>query len=238
MLLNANYKCQFKALTQIVDSEDQKIDGIPISFNNFADGITRTSLKEDNKYKLFITIPEESFGIIMLYKKTVLGSSTIELKTDGKMEQMNCESPASNKSLSLETDGLYILKLDKDVTYIEVKACKSGTSNLFFSNLDIIPKKTPLNPQLGLTADNDYNNVISKIKKYDSSNKFYYNYITDSSMLINFNDDDATETLMTPDIWYDYNNVCNKWVISELYTGEENEDEFNKGIMIDKSSKL
>lgn len=201
-LLNANYKCQFKAFTQIIDSEDQKIDGIPISFNNFKDGITRTSLKENDEYKLFITIPEGSFGVIMFYKKTVTGSNTITLtiNSDGQMEQINCKEPISTTSLSLKTDGIYILKLDKTVTDINIETSENGRSNLFFSNLDIIPEDSKLNPQLGLTDDNDYTAVINKIKEYDSSNKFYYNYITDSSTLINFNDEDTTETLMTSDI--------------------------------------
>lgn len=199
-LLNANYKCQFKAFTQAVEDTKQKIDGIPIAFNNFKDGITRVSLKKDDSFTLFISLPDSAFGVMMFYKKGTAGNNTITLTADGTLTQLNSESSTGAENLNMSADGIYIIHINNRSTFIKIQTSDDGASNLFFSNLDIIPTNTPLNPQLGLTNDNDYNNVLSKIKEYDSSNKFYYNYITDSSTLINFNDDDSTETLMTSDI--------------------------------------
>lgn len=199
-LLNANYKCQFKAFTQAVEDTKQKIDGIPIAFNNFKDGITRVSLKKDDSFTLFISLPASAFGVMMFYKKGTAGNNTITLAADGTLTQLNSESSTGAKNLKMSADGIYIIHIDEGSTFIKIQTLGDGASNLFFSNLDIIPTNTPLNPQLGLTNDNDYEDVLSKIKEYDSSNKFYYNYITDSSTLINFNDDDSTETLMTSDI--------------------------------------
>ena len=39
--------------------------------------------------------------------------------------------------------------------------------------------------------------------------------------------------MSSPLAWYDYNNICNKFVISEL-----DADKFEKGISLTKSSKL
>lgn len=198
-MLNANYKCQFKAFTQVVEDDEQKIDGIPIAFDNFKDGITRVSLKKDDSFKLFISLPTETFGVMMFYKKGTTKDNVITLTADGTLEQLNSETSTGTKTLEMGTDGIYVMRLDKAITNIKVSTSGDGTSNLFFSNLDIVPNQNSLNPQLGL-EQTDYDNVMKKIKEYDSSNKFYYNYITDSSTLINFNNDDSTETLMTSDI--------------------------------------
>lgn len=48
---------------------------------------------------------------------------------------------------------------------------------------------------------------------------FYYNIKPDNSVLID------EETMLDPNVWYDYNNICNKFVITELDTGKHNDSE-------------
>ncbi|MDY2736136.1 hypothetical protein [Intestinibacter sp.] len=57
----------------------------------------------------------------------------------------------------------------------------------------------------------------------------------DNSTAIDFNDnlDEAEkETLLTPTIWYDYNNINNKFVITEI-----SDTDMKKGITIARTSK-
>ena len=61
---------------------------------------------------------------------------------------------------------------------------------------------------------------------------FYYNCIINNDRALNINPT-AGETLCTQNTWYDYNNVCNKFVISEI-----DADYLSDGIQIVKSSKL
>ena len=56
---------------------------------------------------------------------------------------------------------------------------------------------------------------------------FYYNAPLDNSTLID------TDSMLDPMVWYDYNNVYNKFVISEL-----DADSFEDGITLTKSSRL
>jgi hypothetical protein len=50
----------------------------------------------------------------------------------------------------------------------------------------------------------------SIISSIDSNNIFYYNCSIDSSNVIDVSD------MSSPNAWYDYNNIYNKFVISEL----------------------
>ncbi|MDY2735414.1 hypothetical protein [Intestinibacter sp.] len=57
----------------------------------------------------------------------------------------------------------------------------------------------------------------------------------DNSTAIDFNDnldESEKETLLTPTIWYDYNNINNKFVITEI-----SDADMKKGITIARTSK-
>ena len=79
--------------------------------------------------------------------------------------------------------------------------------------------------------------VLGLIKEADPDNTFYYACPIDSSIAIDFNSnltaDDEVETLSDPKIWYDANNINNKFVISEI-----DADYLEKGITIARTSKL
>ena len=74
---------------------------------------------------------------------------------------------------------------------------------------------------------------MADIKKLDPSNKFYYNAPMNNETLIDLNPEDPSDTLADPRAWYLYNNVNNKFVVSEI-----DANYLTTGIAIAKSSKL
>lgn len=77
--------------------------------------------------------------------------------------------------------------------------------------------------------------ILKDINAIDPDHSFYYNCLMDNSTAIDFNDnlDEAEkETLLTPTIWYDYNNINNKFVITEI-----SDTDMKKGITIARTSK-
>lgn len=91
-------------------------------------------------------------------------------------------------------------------------------------------------PYIAVDADTTASKQILKdINTIDPNHSFYYNCLMDNSTAIDFNDnlDDAEkETLLTPTIWYDYNNINNKFVITEI-----SDTDMKKGITIARTSK-
>lgn len=84
----------------------------------------------------------------------------------------------------------------------------------------------------GITASKQ---ILKDINTIDPDHSFYYNCLMDNSTAIDFNDnlDEAEkETLLTPTILYDYNNINNKFVITEI-----SDTDMKKGITIARTSK-
>lgn len=77
--------------------------------------------------------------------------------------------------------------------------------------------------------------ILKDIRTIDPDHSFYYNCLMDNSTAIDFNDnldESEKETLLTPTIWYDYNNINNKFVITEI-----SDKDMKKGITIARTSK-
>ena len=77
--------------------------------------------------------------------------------------------------------------------------------------------------------------ILKDIRTIDPDHSFYYNCLMDNSTAIDFNDnldESEKETLLTPTIWYDYNNINNKFVITEI-----SDTDMKKGITIARTSK-
>lgn len=77
--------------------------------------------------------------------------------------------------------------------------------------------------------------ILKDIRTIDPDYSFYYNCLMDNSTAIDFNnnlDEAEKENLLTPTIWYDYNNINNKFVITEI-----SDTDMKKGITIARTSK-
>jgi len=62
--------------------------------------------------------------------------------------------------------------------------------------------------------------LLRELNKLDVDHQFYYNCLVNNSVALNINpglvDTEEAEKLSTPRIWYDSNNINNKFVISEI----------------------
>lgn len=90
-------------------------------------------------------------------------------------------------------------------------------------------------PYIAVDSATASKQILKDINTIDPDHSFYYNCLMDNSTAIDFNDnlDEAEkETLLTPMIWYDYNNINNKFVITEI-----SDTDMKKGITIARTSK-
>ena len=74
--------------------------------------------------------------------------------------------------------------------------------------------------------------LLKDIRDQDTSHDFYYNCTIDSSVALYINTE-LNETMLTPRIQYDSNNINNKFVVSEI-----DMDYVSKGVVIDTTSKI
>jgi hypothetical protein len=116
-------------------------------------------------------------------------------------------------------------------TDIEIYCGKSQEDALIFSplrllkfinreegiNQDVLKYQSPLLSNSELSKVWAIYQIKQDLRKYDSEHKFFYNAIIDNSVALNINEY-IGENLATPTIWYDYNNMNNKFVISEIDT--------------------
>ena len=127
-------------------------------------------------------------------------------------------------------------KLIGIVTILDLVTADPTYDGLNIGILDY--QQTAVTPAAGSTITN----LLLKdlyTKANELKYQFYYNCPMDSSSRININPralttdlSSKTEKLSSARIWYDYNNINNKFVISEI-----DADYLDKGIQIDWSSK-
>ena len=90
-------------------------------------------------------------------------------------------------------------------------------------------------PYIAVDSTTASKQILKDINTIDPDHSFYYNCLMDNSTAIDFNDnldESEKETLLTPTIWYDYNNINNKFVITEI-----SDTDMKKGITIARTSK-
>ena len=107
------------------------------------------------------------------------------------------------------------------------------------SKLSIIKESAEtngVNPELNyhkIDSENSYLQLLEDIKNTKVADKFYYNCPIDNSNAIEINELIEDETLASPYVWYDPNNVNNKFVISEI-----DADYLKTGITLTRSSRV
>lgn len=90
---------------------------------------------------------------------------------------------------------------------------------------DNIVEIDAINPVFGFETDQEALDLYNQIAAYDREDIFYYNNIVDNSKAID------VEDFRSPYALYDYNNIANKWTISEI-------DFNNSNISIMRGSRL
>ena len=104
--------------------------------------------------------------------------------------------------------------------------------------MKLINASNPLNPKLCYkkiddTVNDAYEQALKDISSIDPENKFYYNVPMNNEIALDLNEKSDSDTLENPLNWYNYNNVNNKFVVSEI-----NADYLTSGITIARNSKL
>ena len=154
---------------------------------------------------------------------------------------------SSNGKYTLKK-GINVVYITPDTKYITIKAEQdTKDTSIIFSDLDLVITKdgnswgintTVLGFKKIDTRELDIQ-ILNKINDLVApTDVFYYNCPMDNTTVININPEaidqntDSKENLASPKFWYDYNNINNKFVISEI-----DADYLDTGIQIANSSK-
>lgn len=192
-------------------------------------------------FKLNINIPSGEFGLIMFYyieddKIAYNEANAAYIKAAKKVagiRQFNVN--ASSTDTYRFKRGIQVIELNKDVSSISIYTDKNAKGTLIFSELSLVKG---INPKLsyqfdGTQENNALNTLLADIQKAGVADTFYYNTPIDNENAIDLNNNLVNETLLTPEVWYDPNNVNNKFVVSEISA-----DDLLTGITLSKASRL
>lgn len=122
---------------------------------------------------------------------------------------------------------------------IAIKNEAANTCTITFGMPDLVYMADGgINPKLCYRGENTGSGaamiaLLNAINAADPNHEFYYNNIMEGNILIEMNDQIDDDDMSDPHKLYDKNNICNKFVISEI-----DSDFLSKGITIAKSSKL
>jgi len=149
----------------------------------------------------------------------------------------------SNTVTKLKIYADYDEALDTSVTPSILDLGKSHQGIVIFGDLRLIKDINPkLNYRYNRTGagtaedpNTGYGQLLKDIRSLGSlvSDNFYYNVPISNSNAIDLNSSLDTDTLASPESWYDPNNVNNKFVISEI-----DSDYLSRGITLTRASKL
>ena len=234
--------------TDVKELSDSNNNSV-IPLNNFGDGLfTKIEFSKYGNFELNALIPgngDSSYrGLIMFYCKKgdnefACGVSTEHndsflCKFNSNEKYNNNEKYTNRVELS---EGLNIIEI-KQSCKIKIDHSNDSTGTLTFSGIDIIDENHAINEKLCYKAINKatpYEQVLSDISDIMKNRdiKFYYNAPMNNENSLEFNQFDSKDTLENPFNLYDYNNLCNKFVISEI-----NADTLKDNIVISRNSRL
>lgn len=175
-----------------------------------------------------VALPANRKAIMMFYyaaPQTPGTGDPAKLTCNGNNLHWYNDSTAASSSLILRS-GINVVVIDASETVVLQREASSPYGAVIFDKVRFIYSANDgvdLD-KFGLTAG-DVSWFLALIKNYargstsTGTDIFYYNIKPDNSVLID------EETMLDPNVWYDYNNICNKFVITELDTGKHNDSE-------------
>ena len=217
----------------------------PISM--YADEYYKFSFREASEYILPVFVPQNSMGLLMIYYSpsnqvdnypqvslgSISGNKFTPVSNTVQLYRKSYNGTySSGDSVTLEK-GINVIRI-KQPGYIRIKKQNQSTTGitdlgtLVISDLDVVDidsNVTGVNYELlnipkSKCADFIQNFIVNS----DLDNLFYYNVPIDK-----YNELDVN--LMDQYSWFNYNNICNKFVIAQL-------DNDFKDIQIAKSSRV
>ena len=227
--------------TDVKELSDSNNNSV-IPLNNFGDGLfTKIDFSKYGNFELNALIPgkgDSSYrGLIMFYCKKGDNAFACSVSTESGAvlrKFNNNEGYRTNVELS---EGLNIIEI-KQSCKIKIDHSNDITGTLTFSSINIIDEKHAINEKLcykAIDKTSPYEQVLSDISNIMKNRdiKFYYNAPMNNENSLEFNQFDSKDTLENPFNLYDYNNLCNKFVISEI-----NADTLKDNIVISRNSRL
>ena len=229
-----------------------------VNIGNYENGNTKytkvsfAELEAAGGSKLFslnINVPAGEFGLIMFYY--IEGDKVTYNETNAayiKAYNSSGTEVAGVRQFNVNTSftdtyrfkrGIQVIELDSTVSSISIYTdsydTNSAKGTLIFSELSLVKG---INPKLsyqfdGTQENNALNTLLADIQKAGVADTFYYNAPIDNENAIDLNNNLVNETLLTPESWYDPNNVNNKFVVSEISA-----DDLLTGITLSKASRL
>lgn len=182
-------------------------------------------------------IPDDTFGLLMIYYKKLDSSNTKSAKVsctvNNNIEFYNTTTSTAANELTLN-EGINIIKINSS-DVLTILSNFNNKSIITFGSLDLINNNEPINPKLKyktIEENTIYTQILKDIRQIDNSTEFYYNVPIASNIDIDMNPNDEKDNLENPLNWFNYNNVNNKFVISVINTNYLSDD-----IVIARSSR-
>jgi len=207
-----------------------------------------------NDYAMIKLTAKNIAGNEEAYTPSIFNNGTINnetwwsgdyVKTPAGLSAFYVLKPGLN-IIRLKNNSYYSYELSVYPPYINdngIKPKENRDDNLYFSDLSIIDNS---DENLGIDQDliqyygvddNGHGEILTgpqqlfkDINLMDPNHQFYYNFIPEQSLQIDINTK-INENLKLSKLNYDYNNINNKFVISEI-----DADYLDKGIMLASSS--
>lgn len=219
----ADLKVLVFAYTQPTQTPTGATDPVSLTTGTSHKLYTSIGLANYKTITLNTAIVDGDFGIIAFYYAPagtdILATAYPTLAASaGTLSVYNDNTAFSGRFKS----GLNIIKVSASCT-LTITADANDNGNLIFNNLKLVNTSNSgvdvdslkidvtTGHTIGTTTEIDY--LLNLIKTASTPDIFYYNADIDNTMLID------EDNMSDPKVWYDYNNVCNKFVISELDAG-------------------
>lgn len=228
--------------------------GQVINFGNYENGLFTTINFEEQlsqinaatntplNFDLNLLIPSTNFGLLMVYYQRLdtaaVNRAQLSWTKNNNVSYFN-DTTTYSKSLTLR-DGLNIFKIaQSDV--LKLNSNGNNKAVITFGNLDLVPSANSINPKLcyeGLNGKLAEEQILLDLKEdlneTDANLKveFYYNMPIAQHLDIDMNPKDDHDNLSNALSWFNYNNINNAFVISEIDTEHLTDD-----IVIAKSSR-
>lgn len=195
------------------------------AFHNYDDNHTLLNTSV-NRFKFYLnSLDNNHFNLLMIYRSDVTAPVTIS-STTATLFNYNEGFIGEGSSINMpDNKNMIVIGVSGAST---ITITKASNCNVVISDISCVKRNNAMDylgfnlDTLGITSS-DINNIANKLKGHN----FYYNAPLDQTLLIDvtsFND---------PRIWYDYNNIVNKFVISQIDSSS-----FEKDITLTAASRL
>lgn len=195
-------------------------------------------------FTLNINLPsnQDEYGLIMFHyiSPNYNASTACKIKAfDENDNEAGCIKVFNDGTGSYENTitlsaGVQTIQLKHGITKLTVYPDANFEDTIIFSAMSVVKGINPdlMYSKIDTCATDELDQLLIDIRDLgeDVSGNFYYSMPIDGTTAIDLH---PTETLMSPEVWYDPNNVNNKFVISEISA-----EDLAANVTLTKSSRV